>query len=399
MRVTLTALAICCCMLLGGCDNFFGTKIISNRGEDASSSEEQPSVAEPTRTITPNAPDSQPDPQELRLAEARAMLADMPQEAKIGQLFFIRCPDIDAAATIEKYQPGGCILFGRDFKGFSPEQVKANIASYQAESKIPLLVGTDEEGGEVCRVSSYSQFRSARFPSPQRLFKAGGLEEVRSDTTEKAKLLTGLGVNVNFAPVCDVSTSRSDYINGRSFGKSGKETSEYVRTVVEEANENNLGSVLKHFPGYGPNADTHTGYTIDKRAYETFLGDDFLPFEAGIAAGAGCVLVGHNIVECMDAELPASLSPKVHAILRDELEFKGVTITDDLLMDAISQQFGICDAAVLAIVAGNDMILSSDLPTQYEAITAAVNDGTITQQRLDDAVTRVLAWKLTLMMI
>ena len=147
---------------------------------------------------------------------------------------------------------------------------------------------------------------------------------------------------------------------------------------------------------YGNNLDTHTGIAIDERPIESFRESDFLPFRAGIDAGAQSVLVSHNIVTCMDAELPASLSPAVHQVLRDELGFDGVVMTDDLIMEAITDYTGGADAAVLAVQAGNDMLVSSDFVTQYNAVLAAVQDGTISADRIRESAIRVIQWKIDL---
>ena len=156
------------------------------------------------------------------------------------------------------------------------------------------------------------------------------------------------------------------------------------------------GMALKHFPGYGSNVDTHTGIAIDERPLDSFRESDFLPFEAGIAAGAQSILVSHNVVNCMDSELPASLSPAVHDILRTELGFVGVIMTDDLIMEAITDYTGGENAAVLAVQAGNDMLVSSDFVTQYNAVLAAVQDGTISEDRIRESAVRVIRWKLDL---
>ena len=152
----------------------------------------------------------------------------------------------------------------------------------------------------------------------------------------------------------------------------------------------------KHFPGYGNNADTHTGIAVDERPYEQFTQEDFLPFQAGIEAGAGAVLVSHNIVTCMDDTLPASLSPQVHRILREELGFTGVVLTDDLAMDAVEAYAQDGSVAVLAVLAGNDMIVTTDFEAQIPLVIAAVEDGTIDPSLIDEAVTRVLGWKYDL---
>ncbi len=328
---------------------------------------------------------------------AQNLLLTLSLEEKVGQLFLARCPDADAAQKAAEYHLGGYILFGRDFSGKSADEVRETIASYQQAAGIPLLIAVDEEGGTVCRVSSNPQLRAAgRFASPQALYQSGGLEAVRADTEEKCALLASLGINVNMAPVCDVSENPDDFIYERSLGRGAEETAEYVRTVVEQMRSCGLGSVLKHFPGYGNNEDTHTGIAIDSRSYENFTGSDFLPFAAGIAAGADAVLVSHNIVQCMDAERPASLSPEVHRVLREELGFTGVCITDDLAMDAIGDYCDGASAAVLAVLAGNDLLCCSDFQTQYAAVLAAAQNGTIPLQRIDEAVQRVLTWKCAL---
>ncbi len=274
--------------------------------------------------------------------------------------------------------------------------MKATITGYQEESKLPLLIGVDEEGGTVNRVSRYPAFRAVPFKSPGDLYKEGGFDLIISDTIEKAKLLKSLGINVNLAPVCDVSTDSKDFIYNRAFGKDAGQTAEYVRTVVNQMNLQGIGSTLKHFPGYGNNVDTHTGIAIDERSYETFEKSDFLPFEAGIESGAGSILVAHNIVKSMDKNYPASLSKKVHAILRNDLGFKGVIMTDDLSMDAIKEYTGDEEAAVQAIIAGNDLVVATDYSVQIPAVITAVKNGTITEDRIDESVIRVLTWKLDL---
>ena len=199
--------------------------------------------------------------------------------------------------------------------------------------------------------------------------------------------------------MCDVSTDPSDFIYARSFGIDAEQTGEYVRTVVTQMVSDKTGMVLKHFPGYGNNADTHTGIAIDERPMDTFRQSDFLPFEAGIESGAQSVLVSHNVVNCMDADRPASLSAEVHRILREELGFDGVILTDDLIMDAIRDYTGGENAAVLAVQAGNDMLTSSDFVTQYNAVLAAVQDGTIPESQIHASAVRVIDWKMQLGLI
>ena len=326
------------------------------------------------------------------------MLDNMSVEEKVGQMFMVRVPKENADKRVSEYHLGGYIMFGRDFDNKTKEEVINNIASWQEASDIPMLIGVDEEGGTVNRISTNTEFRSEPFKSSQELYKEGGFDLIYEDTITKANFLKELGINVNFAPVVDVSTNPDDYIYKRSFGKNANLTSEYAEVVVRAMKEANIVSVLKHFPGYGNNTDTHTGIAIDNRTLESFKESDFLPFEAGIKAGANIVLVSHNIVTNMDSNNPASLSTRVHEILRNDLGFAGVIITDDLYMDAISKNYD-SSVAVLAILAGNDLICTTDFESQIPEVIAAVEDGTISIDRINESVRRILELKLELNLI
>ena len=326
------------------------------------------------------------------------MLDNMTIPEKVGQMFMVRVPKENADKRVGEYHLGGYIMFGRDFDNKTKEEVMGNIASWQSAADIPMLIGVDEEGGTVNRISTNTEFRSEPFKSSQELYKEGGFDLIYEDTINKANFLKELGINVNFAPVVDVSTNPDDYIYKRSFGKNANLTSEYASTVVTAMKESNIASVLKHFPGYGNNTDTHTGIAIDNRTLETFKESDFLPFEAGIKAGANIVLVSHNIVTNMDSNNPASLSTRVHEILRNDLGFAGVIITDDLYMDAISKNYD-SSVAVLAILAGNDLICTTDFESQIPKVIAAVEDGTIGIDRINESVRRILELKLELNLI
>ncbi len=358
----------------------------------------------------PPEPESEPEPEpepDPKQAVVESILSEMDLEEKVGQMFFVRCPELFAKEKISQYQLGGYLLFSRDFQGKDEQQVIDMINAYQAEATIPLLIGADEEGGTVVRLSRNNRLFPEKFKSPQALYSTGGLEAIQNDALDKSAGLLRYGVNVNFAPVADVSTDPADFIYDRAFGQDAATTAEYVSTVVsavngwtfqEESDEKNvkLGSVLKHFPGYGNNVDTHTGIAIDNRPYEQFEQSDFLPFRSGIEAGAGAVLVSHNIVNCMDPDFPASLSAGVHRILRDELNFNGVILTDDLAMDAVEAYAADGSVAVLAVLAGNDMIVTTDFEAQIPLVIDAVRAGLIDETMLDEAVTRVLSWKYDL---
>lgn len=334
---------------------------------------------------------------ETSAADAVAeLLASMTIEEKVGQMFLARCPVTGGVEAIGQYHFGGIVMFAANFDGKTSEDTIAETASYQSASKIPLLIAVDEEGGTVTRISRFTSYRSSKFLSPRELYAQGGFELIKSDTAEKCELLLSLGVNVNLAPVCDISTNLDDFMYYRSLGQDAATTSEYVTDVVNVMNGYKVGCSLKHFPGYGSNGDTHTDIITDTRDYSVFEQSDFLPFSAGIEAGAGSVMVSHNIVTCIDADYPASLSAKMHKVLRDTLGFDGVITTDDLSMSAITLYTDGSSAAVAAVEAGNDMLCCSDYITQYAAVLDAVQNGRITEERIDESVTRILKWKQSL---
>lgn len=326
-------------------------------------------------------------------AAVEEKLAGMSLEEKVGQLFMPRCPGDDPPGWAARYQPAGYTLYAREFGGKTWEQAAGDIAACQEAARIPLFIAVDEEGGSVVRVSSNPALAAKPFDSPQNVYRNGGLEAIRQDTEDKARLLLGLGVNLNLAPVCDFSTNPGDYIYDRTLGLPARETAQVIREMVGVMESQGLSGTLKHFPGYGNNLNTHTGISVDQRPLEQFRQEDFLPFQAGIEAGAPSVLVSHNIITAMDGERPASLSPRVHELLREELGFQGVIMTDDLSMDAIKLYTGGQSPAVAALLAGNDLLLTSDWVKDFDALLAAVQGGSVPLERVEQSVRRILRWK------
>lgn len=379
IKLTLSALlALCILFLMSACAN-------------GDSQPEQFQATEQT-TVQPTTMSEE----EINDQKLDRFISNMKLEEKVGQMFFVRCPDEDAVQQVSEYNIGGYILFGRDFDGKTKDEVINCIQSYQDEADIPLLIGVDEEGGTVVRVSSNPNLREAPFLSPKDTYADGGWDAVKQDAEEKADLLLSLGINVNLAPVCDMTSDEYGFMYDRSFSSDVDMENRFVRTVVETSKSKKLGTVLKHFPGYGNNSDTHTGITYDDRDYSEFENTDFKPFYQGIESGADCILVSHNIVNCMDSEYPASLSQKVHDILRNDFRFDGVIMTDDLIMDAITDFTGDEAAAVTAAKCGNDLLCCSSVDTQYPAVLEAVQSGKIPEAQVDASVKRILKWKQNL---
>lgn len=328
--------------------------------------------------------------------KADELLKGMTVEEKVGQMFYVRCPDINAQDWVQTYHLGGYILFGRDFADKTADEIKTDIKSYQSKAQIPLLIGVDEEGGDVVRISDNPNLRTEAFPSPKEVWQNGGWEAIDSTEAEKADLLLSLGVNVNMAPVCDVTANTDSFMYSRSFSGNADDVCSFVTKTVSVCRQKKLGTVLKHFPGYGDNTDTHDDMAYDEKSLDEFRRVDFLPFKSGIAAGADCVLVAHIIVAAVDGEMPASLSEKVHKLIRDDLSFDGVIMTDDLVMEAVSKYTGAEAAAVTAVKCGNDILCCSDVETQYPAVLAAVKSGEISEEQVNASVKRILKWKQNL---
>ena len=344
---------------------------------------QEPTVPETTEPTVPL------DPLELCLQE-------MTLEQKVGQLFLARHPATSGMEDVTTYHLGGYIFFAEDFANKYPDDVYWAMIDYQAVSTIPMLLAVDEEGGTVNRISRNPNLRETPFPSPRTLYGQGGLDAVLQIEEEKCTLLQYLGLNVNMAPVCDITTDPGAFMYKRSLGQSPEITGEYIRSTVELMSQYGIGSVLKHFPGYGNNTDTHTGIAVDRRTLEELEQVDLVPFAAGIDAGCGAILVSHTIVEALDPQLPATLSPAVHDYLRNELGFLGVIVTDDLVMQAITDTYGAGEAAVLAVLAGNDLLCSTEYQIQYQAVLEAVQNGRISEEQLNEAVLRILRWKADL---
>ena len=321
--------------------------------------------------------------------KAYGKLKDMTLEEKISQILLVRYPD-DGIEVLKENQFGGYVFFAKDFENKTYEEVKTMINDLQKVSKIPILTAVDEEGGKVVRISSNSNLANKPFKSSRQLYLEGGFEAIKEDTINKSKLLFDLGINLNLAPVVDVSTNSNDYMYERTIGENSKITSQYSKVVIKASKGLGVSYTLKHFPGYGNNLDTHDGKVIDNRSYEDILKNDLPPFEAGIDEGAEAILVSHNIVNSIDSNNPASLSISVHNLLRNKLHFKGIIITDDLAMGATKDIDG---ATLKAILSGNDLIITTDYEKSINSVKEAISNKVIDESLIDRLAFRIIAWK------
>ena len=363
-------------------------------GATSENSEADGQIQSTEQSVTVESPAEDSGTPEQRAAE---ILSGMTAAEKAGQVILARYPGENALSEAQKFHLGGYVMFGVDFRGSTPEEITAEIAEIQSASKLRMLFAADEEGGTVVRVSKYTAFRDEPFSSPQVLYGRGGAELLEIDAKEKAELLTSLGINLNLAPVADISEDENSYIYPRTMGQDPEHTAEAVAAIVSASADRKLASCLKHFPGYGENTDTHKGMAHDSRELYEFYNRDFLPFSAGINAvqdKTPAVMVGHTIYYNIDPDYPASLSSAIHEVLRDKLEFDGVAITDDMGMDAIKDYAGDGSVYVKAILADNDMICVTDYETAYNDLKAAYESGELSDDIIDSHVRRILIMKL-----
>lgn len=399
MKLFKSFLAVLSCLALTACQP---NEPVQETMETAVSVTSETTAAVETQPVVLGFYDKYPELSEYDIfascyEQAEAIVNTMTVAQKVGQLFWLRCPDDQetALATISAYYPGGFVLFGNHFEDSTPYSIQLMNTAFQEESPIPMAISCDEEGGDVVRISQYPQFRNTPYASPQVIYQLGGLEEIKRDCKEKSDFLRNLGINVNLAPVADVSENSYDYMYSRAFGKNASDTGKYIEVCVRAYNESRMTCVLKHFPGYGSNRDTHDEVVRDIREYDEFKTKDFLPFVEGIKTNAPVIMVNHNIVECMDTDNPASISAEVHNVLRSSLGFTGLIMTDDLGMSAITDSYNELDACLNAIYAGNDIICTSNYSSAIPAIVKAAETGMISEERLNTSVIRIIAWKLS----
>ena len=318
--------------------------------------------------------------------EYGALIHQMSLEEKLGQMMIVRTPDNTKQDL--GFEPGGYLLFGNDVANKSEQGIKDMISNLQGLS-FGTLILVDEEGGNVSRISK--ALHEEPYPSVQQLYQTGGWEAIQSNLSEKSQLLKSLGIHGNLNPVVDVCQNPEAFIYSRTLGQDAVETAKYAAMAVEIQSEFGLLSCLKHFPGYGGNLDTHATMSVDNRSLTEYQKRDFLPFSSGIEAGAELVMIAHIVMEDVDALKPASLSSSVHRLLREDLGFDGVVITDDLTMDAIDEYS--CNPLVDAVLAGNDLLITTDPNVSIQTLVEAVQSGIVHLNQIDQSLIRIFEIK------
>jgi beta-N-acetylhexosaminidase len=332
----------------------------------------------------------------------------MTLEEKIGQLFIISVRDSFNGSRmvraddymkniIETYKPGGIILFTINFT--NPEQTQTLIRETQHLSSLPLFVAVDEEGGVVARLGNSERMSVTLLPPAAVIGKTGNTEYAVMASKVISSELKALGFNMNMAPVADVNTNKKNPVIGnRTYSSDPFEAGKMVAAVVTAMTEENMTSVLKHFPGHGDTSgDTHKGDVIlehDKMRLNTI---EFVPFKMGIEAGADMVMTAHIKVPLVTgSDLPATMSPvMLKDILRKELGFEGIIITDAMDMGAVTNYWDSDEAALNALLAGVDIILMpSNIKKAINGIKNALEKKIITTERIEESLKRILKVKI-----
>ncbi len=343
---------------------------------------------------------------------ARKILNSMTTEEKAAQIFFVTPEAITGVQTVtaagdatkaalEKYPVGGLVYFSANL--ISPEQTRTMLANTWAYSqevmKVPVYLGVDEEGGTVARVASNSAFSVTQYQGMRAIGDTGDPSQAYQAAQTISSYLKDLGFNMDFAPDADVITNPENKVIGnRSFGTDPQLVGDMVSAAVKGFRDQAMASCIKHFPGHGgTKGDTHEGYAYTDRTVEQMESAELLPFRSGIEAGVEFIMASHISAPNTPAgDTPASLSSYMLTdLLREQMGYQGLVITDAMNMGAISQQYSSAQAAVQAFQAGADMILMPENFTEaYNGILQAVQSGQITQERLDASVLRILETKL-----
>lgn len=369
--------------------------------EEIISSEEE--IAPPTATPVPT--EVPKTPQELWEERIDAQIAAMPLTDKVAGLFVVTPEAVTGVGTaikagnstkeaLEKYPVGGIIYFKKNIR--SAEQLKEMIGNTKAYSKYPVFIAVDEEGGSVSRLANAKL--ATKQPSAAEIGATKDANNAYQAGTAIGSYLAEFGFDLNFAPVADLSNVENSIMKDRAYGADAATAVPFVTAMMNGLEEQGVTACLKHFPGIGSTtADTHKGMVSIGRSAEELWAEELTVFQAGIDAGAQMIMVGHADAESLSGDkTPACMSKVIITdVLRNELGFQGVVISDALNMSAISEYYSSEQAAVMALKAGCDMILMPENFEQaYTGVLNAVAEGTISEERINDSLKRIYRIKL-----
>lgn len=378
-----------------------------SRHEEISISEVEPSQSE-SESSSPES--SQPED------EIKVLLQQMTLREKVGQMFIIRPDALDSSQTTEQikdssaegvtelsgtmadmlnnYPVGGIAMYGKNI--FDPKQITEFINSLQSACNIPLFMAVDEEGGIVARIANNSAFDVTKYKSAAAVGESGDTSAAAEMGTTIGAYLHKYGFNLDFAPVADVNSNPSNTVIGtRSFSSDADVTAGMAKAMAEGLEKQQIIPTFKHFPGHGDTAeDSHKSIAVSHKTKEEMEACEWLPYES--LSTKSCVMVGHIAAPEITGDLtPASMSSEiVNDILRKQLGFAGVVITDSLEMGAVTNDYTAAEAAVNAIEAGCHVLLCPDnFQEAFDAVLSAAENGTISEEHINESVYRILLLK------
>lgn len=355
-----------------------------------------------TTTVVPSDTDSESISVVEYSPKVRTILADMTLREKVCQMMLVTPSAITGISKVtaagettrmalEKYPVGG--LDYNKTNMVSQQQVAEMLAATQSYSKIPLILTCDEEGGRVARLMNTID---TTWVNAMLDYKDDGPETAYANALIIARDMSALGFNMDLAPVADVwSNPENTVIGDRAYSDDFDQATELLPAAVAGFQEGGVACVIKHFPGHGDSsADSHYGSVYIYKTLDQLRAQELRPFQAAIDAGADSVMMGHLIIQDVSEE-PAVFSYElVTRLLREEMGFQGVVMTDALAMKAISDHYTNAQVALQSIQAGVDMLLCPmDLDDAIDSIIAAVESGEITESRIDESVLRILQLK------
>jgi beta-N-acetylhexosaminidase len=397
-------MVVICCMLL-----FLSS--CSNPLEGTASSGAQrptPTLPKATPSLSPIARmDGEAEsPLRIQLAKVRQIMADMTLDQKLGQLIIVEYLGNSYTGTglqymIAKQFVGGFLYQESDHNFDPPYDVISNVADFSrqamSDAKIPLLIGTDQEGGLVNRLYVFHGY----LPSAAEMVATGNPRTAYKQGAMAAKWMLQLGINADLAPVVDVHTVDPPVLVTRMFGRDPNTVATYAGAYLDGLQQNNVAGCLKHYPGLGAiTSDPHTGLPSVNRSLADLEKIDLAPYKLMIQKNHPAMIMSTDVlVPAIDPNLPAELSQKtINDLLRNQLGYNGVVITDGLYMEGISERWTLSQATVLSIIAGDDLVEGPYTPSLVAMVVAAlkqaIQQGKLTIDRIDQSVERILLMKV-----
>ena len=389
-------------LLLSSCSGLLSS-VDSQNPREITPTPTKPSPTSTHTTKTDSAPES---PLKVELAKVQQMMANMTLDQKLGQLIIVEYLGNDYSASglkdmISQQYVGGFLYQQSNHNFEAPYNEISNLAAFSQQAmqdaKIPLLIGTDQEGGLVNRLYVFHGY----LPSAAEMAATGDPHYAYNQGAQAAKWMSQLGINADLAPVVDVHTVDPSVLETRIFGSDPQTVAKYAGAYLDGLQQNDVAGCLKHFPGLGAiTSDPHSGLPTVNRSLVDLENIDLAPYKLMISTQHPAMIMSTDVLmPAIDSSLPSELSARtIDGVLRGKLGYDGVVITDGLYMQGISAQWTLSQASVLSIMAGDDLVEGPYTPEQVATVVSAfkqaTQQGKLTIDRINQSVKRILLMKL-----